>query len=86
MALSGSVSGKFSNWDTYKGYPFISWTATQSIAGNYSDVTAYFYFNRSSFNYGYNFTNHSNTTNINGATSYSGDTYRVLKREVLFRG
>jgi len=74
MALSGSVSGKFSNWDTYKGYPFISWTATQSIAGNYSDVTAYFYFNRSSYNYGYNFTNHSNTTNVNGTTSYSGDT------------
>lgn len=40
MALSGSfVTGNNPTYTPYGGYFTFHWTATQSISGNYSDVT-----------------------------------------------
>lgn len=73
MALSGTINGTFSGWETWKGIPFITWSATQSIAGNYSTVTVNLYFRRSSSYYSYNLSTHSNTSNVDGQTNYSAD-------------
>lgn len=71
--LSGTINGTFSGWETWKGIPFITWSATQSIAGNYSTIEVKLYFRRSSSYYSYNTSNHSNTSNVDGQTSYSAD-------------
>lgn len=71
--LSGTINGTFSGWETWKGIPFITWSATQSIAGNYSTIEVKLYFRRSSSYYSYNTSNHSNTSNVDGQTNYSAD-------------
>lgn len=68
------IDGAFS--DINPGYvrPYIIWTYAQSIAGNYTDVTADLYFElvNTSF-YGYNYNNHYVNINIDGQTESSGD-------------
>lgn len=65
MALSGTVWGTFSGRTTAQAQPYISWTATQSIAGNYSDVTATLYYANYGPYYAYNFSN-ATSFSING--------------------
>lgn len=81
MALSGNFDGTFSGVPSTNRKPRLYWSATQSVAGNYSDVTLTLYFWLLSDTYwSYNLNEggasaHWNTGNINGTTSYTYTPY-----------
>lgn len=76
MALSGQVDGVFSGRpDVENRKPLIYWTATQSSAGNYSDVTVYWIFwQRTSTYYAYNLNTSGSSSHLN-TINFDGDTY-----------
>jgi len=79
MALSGSFNGSFSGASS--PYPYITWSATQSIAGNYSDVTVNLYFNRGN-QWAFNLTgNATGNININGDYSTSSITFDLRNQQ-----
>lgn len=75
MSLSGTIEGSFTGISSANMKPRLSWSATQDIAGNYSDITLTLYFWTKSPYYAYNLTagagGHTNTGNTNGTTSYA---------------
>jgi len=72
MALSGTIYGSFSGQSTSIARPYLSWSATQNIIGNYSDVTvALKYVKYNASYYFYNLTTHSSSISINGNNSNS---------------
>jgi len=77
MSLSGNFDGSFTGVPSTNRKPKLYWSATQDVAGNYSDVTLTLYFwLLSSTYYAYNLNEggasaHWNTGNINGTTSYT---------------
>ena len=64
MSLSGTISGSFTGVSTSNARPKINWTATQNIAGNYSDITATLVYYRYGSYYAYN-GSHSVSLSIN---------------------
>lgn len=67
MALSGTIYGSFSGISSGNARPYLTWSGTQDIAGNYTDITLNLRFQ--SFNGYYAFNNANNHTanmNING--------------------
>jgi hypothetical protein len=76
MALSGSIYGSFNGVSTTHLRPFMTWSITQSIAGNYSDLTVYYYFEKRTTTYSsWNLQPNghasasTSTTNIDGSNS-----------------
>ena len=71
MALSGRIPGSFGGANTSQVRPVITWSATQSISGNYSTVTASLIFEnyRTDLWNSYNNYGHSVTLTINGNSS-----------------
>ena len=69
MALSGTINGSVTNKSSYFSF-YMTWSATQSISGNYSDVTVKTYWKTSST--GHTFDTVGNRTasiTINGTTT-----------------
>lgn len=66
MALSGTIYGTFSGVGTSVARPYLSWSATQSISGNYSDVTVTAYYVKYNSSWGSYNASHSTTLTING--------------------
>ena len=81
MALSGRILGSFNGSIANTSYsrPIIEWSATQSISGNYSTVTASLVFERyhSSYNRSFNNSGHSVTFTINGNRSTASRTFNI---------
>ena len=71
-----TITGNFSGVGSGNAYPLISWSSSESIAGNYSDVTATLYFHRSSSYYSYNLNNNANnTSNVDGNTTTANSNF-----------
>lgn len=51
MALSGTINGSVTNKSNYFSF-YITWSATQSVSGNYSDVTVKTYWKTTNTTYG----------------------------------
>lgn len=68
------INGSFSGWGSDKGYPIIRYSYSQDIVNNFTDITATLIFKRTGSYYAYNLSTHSNTSNIDSETNYSGDT------------
>lgn len=67
--LSGTIYGSFANKATSIARPYITWTATQNIAGNYTDITFDLHFWKADYSYfSYNAAAAS-TVNIDGQTA-----------------
>lgn len=62
MALSGSISGSYRSWTVRS-----DWSATQSISGNYSDITVKHYLVLAS-GYSLNIGSRTNSCTVNGST------------------
>lgn len=79
MALSGRIPGSFGGANTSQVRPVITWSATQSISGNYSTVTASLIFEnyRTDLWNSYNNYGHSVTLTINGNSSTSSRTFDI---------
>ena len=85
MALSGSITGSYRGWTVRS-----DWSATQSVGGNYSDITVNHYLDQAS-GYNLSISSRSNSCTVNGeeksftsgsisgtGTKYLGSTsYRV---------
>ena len=69
MSLNGTIWGSFSGVSTAVARPYISWSATQSSAGNYSDVTAIVKYIKYNASWGSYNNSHSVTETINGNVS-----------------
>jgi microcystin-dependent protein len=68
------INGGFTGVSSSNVYPFIDWSYSQSIPGNYTDVTATLYFTRPNTAYfGFNYNTHSSTGNVDGQTQFSSD-------------
>lgn len=71
MALSGTIYGSFSGISSAYVQPYISWSGSQDIVNNYTNVTANVYFwKKNSAYWGYNLTGNA-TCNININGDYS---------------
>ena len=81
MALSGRILGAFDGSIANTSYsrPVIEWSATQSVSGNYSTVTASLVFERyhSTYNRSFNRNGHSVTFTINGNKSTASRTFNI---------
>lgn len=62
MALSGSISGSYKGWTVRS-----EWSASQSISGNYSDITVNHYLDLAS-SYSLNIGSRTNSCTVNGST------------------
>lgn len=62
MALSGSISGSYKGWTVRS-----EWSASQSISGNYSDITVNHYLDLAS-GYSLNIGSRTNSCTVNGST------------------
>lgn len=62
MALSGTISGSYRGWTVRS-----VWSATQSVSGNYSDITVNHYLDLAS-GYNLNIGSRSNSCTVNGTT------------------
>lgn len=71
MSLSGTIYGSFSGESSSRVRPYISWSATQNIAGNYSDVTVNLYFQSISAYWG-NGTSSNTTTQAHSSSINNG--------------
>lgn len=74
MALSGTINGSVTNKSTYFSF-YISWSATQNIAENYSDVTVKTYWKTSNTAHKFD-----TTAKRNASITINGDTTSISQR------
>ena len=78
MALNGTVYGSFSGTDTSNVRPAIKWSASQSVSGNYSDITAKFVIYRYNTSWqSYNKNGAAVTISIDGNSSSSTQEFDI---------
>lgn len=77
MALSGTINGSVTNKSQYFSF-YISWSATQNVEGNYSDVTVKTYWKTNNTNHTFDTVGSRNASiTINGTTKSISKVFSV---------
>ena len=86
MALSGTVMGSFTGTSTANVRPAIEWSATQSVTGNSSTITATLVFLRYNTSWGSWQSSHTSKINIDGNSSSNTTNFNISgkSREVIW--